>query len=279
MDEAGQEVNGADSAAVLAEARQLGWVPREEFRGDPARWTDAETFVQRGHEVMPLLRANNTRLLEELTAVRAQLKEMHGTVEALQAADAEITKERVAAVKKELMAGIKAAREDGDVETEVALTGELAGLKAAEKAPPPAPPQKPADPAVDPAFTAWAALPENQWFGRDKRRTALAMGIAEELRGDRANDRLVGIPFYERVAAEVEATINPRQPPVDRVEGSRGGSGGSGGAGRARTYASLPADAKAVCDRQAKQFVGKPGFKDVAAWNAHYVKVYFGDES
>ena len=41
--------------AVEQEARTLGWVPQEDFRGDKSRWVDAETFVQRGHEIMDLL--------------------------------------------------------------------------------------------------------------------------------------------------------------------------------------------------------------------------------
>ena len=37
---------------IEAEARKHGWRPKEEFKGDPARWTDAETFVKRADEVM-----------------------------------------------------------------------------------------------------------------------------------------------------------------------------------------------------------------------------------
>lgn len=263
------------SKAVLAEARQLGWVPLEEFRGDQSRWVDAEAFVQRGHEIMPLLKANNNRLLEELTTVRGQLKQATEAIEQLQMASAEITKERVAAVRKELVTSIRTAREEGNIEDEDRLTEKLAELKAAERAEPA--PKKIEAPVVDPAFTTWAMQPENAWFGKDRRRTSLAMAIAEELRADPANNRLVGVPFYEKVAAEVEATVSPPRP--DRVEGSRGGAGGSGSGAGGKGYAALPADARAACDKQGKQFIGKPGFKDAAAWNAYYAKIYFGDQA
>ena len=46
-------------------AAQMGWVPVDKFRGDPAHWVDAETFVKKGEEVMPILRANNRRLEEK----------------------------------------------------------------------------------------------------------------------------------------------------------------------------------------------------------------------
>ena len=56
-------MDGEQAAApVEQEARTLGWVPAEEFKGDPNRWVDAETFVERGHTVMPILRKNNERL-------------------------------------------------------------------------------------------------------------------------------------------------------------------------------------------------------------------------
>lgn len=63
------------SPEVVAEARQLGWVPQEEFRGDQSRWVDADSFVKRGHEVMPILKANNARLMGEVTSLKATLTE------------------------------------------------------------------------------------------------------------------------------------------------------------------------------------------------------------
>ena len=59
---------------VEQEARTLGWVPQEEFKGDPNRWVDADTFVERGHTVMPILRKNNERLE---TLVKQQAEELN----------------------------------------------------------------------------------------------------------------------------------------------------------------------------------------------------------
>jgi len=49
-------------------AKAMGWSPKDEFRGDPDRWVDAETYVRRGEEFIPFLRANNKKLEEELGA-------------------------------------------------------------------------------------------------------------------------------------------------------------------------------------------------------------------
>ena len=40
---------------IEQEAITLGWVPQDQFKGDPAKWTDAETFVARGKEKVVLL--------------------------------------------------------------------------------------------------------------------------------------------------------------------------------------------------------------------------------
>ena len=61
--------------SVLKEAESQGWVPKEKFRGDENDWVDADTFVKRGREIMPILRKNNENLLKELNTTKEQLKE------------------------------------------------------------------------------------------------------------------------------------------------------------------------------------------------------------
>ena len=51
---------------VEQKASNLGWVPKEEFRGDPERHVSAERFLERGEKELPLARANNEKLHKEL---------------------------------------------------------------------------------------------------------------------------------------------------------------------------------------------------------------------
>jgi hypothetical protein len=285
MSEEGQVVE--ITPEVVAEARQLGWVPQAEFRGDKSRWVDADQFVERGHQIMPILRQNNAQLKQQLDGTNAKLKEALDAIEELKTTSVEITKERVAAAKREVMAGIRKAREDGNVEVEDELTDRLGDLKAAEAAadkPAPARKETPAD-QVDPAFVAWQATPEGAFFGVDRRKTALAMAIAQDLKLDPQTSHLSGLAFYKKVAAEVEAMVNPKQekePDEQRskVEGSRGGGSGGGGNGAARekSYKDLPAEARAACDRQGQRFIGKPGYKTASDWQSYYAKQYFAGE-
>lgn len=264
---------------VEQEARTLGWVPAEEFKGDPNRWVDAETFVERGHTVMPILRKNNERLeslvkqqSEELNKMKNLFNASQESITELQKVHAEATKAAVAKARAEVMAELKQAKLDGDVEREIALTEELSELKAQQaQATKPAPePVKQQQQEVHPDFQAWMA--ENTWFGTDERKTMKAMGIAQILRADPENEKLQGRAFFDRVLEELEGRTAPKP---DKVGGGRPTSSGAGGEG-GKGFASLPADAKEACDRQGRKLVGEGrAFKDMAAWRSYYANLYY----
>jgi len=269
-------------APVEQEARTLGWVPAEEFKGDPNRWVDAETFVERGHTVMPILRKNNERLetlvkqqAEELNKMKNMFNASQESITELQKVHADATKAAVAKARAEVMAELKEAKRDGDVDREIALTEELQELKNRQveiDKPAPAPAAQPQQQEVHPDFQAW--MNDNPWFGTDQRKTQKAMGIAQILRADPENDGLQGRAFFDRVLAEMEGRSAPRP---DKVGGARSsGTGGGGGPVGGKSFADLPADAKAACDNQGKKLVGEGrAFKDMAAWRSYYANLYF----
>ena len=65
-----------------AEASAQGWVAKDDYRGNEADWVDAETFVRRGKEIMPILRKNNEKLLKELKEARSIAEEARSTAQA-----------------------------------------------------------------------------------------------------------------------------------------------------------------------------------------------------
>ncbi len=132
-------------------------------------------------------------------------------------------------------------------------------------------------PVVDQDLLAWQK--DNEWYGKDRRRTALALGIAQEMREGGNKDQ--GRKFYDAVADEVDRVLNPpKDPPAgDKVGGGRHGGDDDGGAGNRggakQGYASLPADAKAACDADLKKFVGPDKkYKDAAAYRANWASIY-----
>ena len=273
-------------ATVETRAYAMGWRPLDQFRGDPERWVDAETFLRKGEEVMPILKANNHRLETQLEETRRQLAETRTQLESVTSnmgefleTQKEILKEKLTRQRSEILAQMKVARDDGDVAAEADLQEQLDEVReqrktldtkpAKQEKPAPAPTQ-PADP---PELRAWRE--RNPWFGgssrEDSRKTALAMQIGKEA----AERGLVGTAFLEYIDQELES-LSPSSPPTDKTESGRPSGRSSSSSASTKGYKDLPADAKAACDADSKRFVGpNKMFKDTAAWQKHYADLYF----
>lgn len=255
-----------------SEARAQGWVGQDEFRGRESDWVDAETFVKRGREILPIVRKNNEKLLKELQEARKIAEEARETAKEFQ----KFQKEQYDRKAKELeaqLATLKEARRDainsgdGDrvvqlEEAQEALRDELNEAKAASKvtAPPPN------DNKPDESLQAW--LNKNDWFGVDKRTTGIANGLGEALRAE--NPNLVGQAFLDKLDEELAATLPEKfgkKKTVNPMDGMSGSAAGRPSKGK-QSYDSLPADAKAACDRFVKQ--GLMTKED-------YVKDYFAE--
>ncbi len=57
------------------EARRLGWVDKEEFKGDPDKWRPADEFLDRGRRILPIVQANERRLHRRVDELENLLKE------------------------------------------------------------------------------------------------------------------------------------------------------------------------------------------------------------
>lgn len=266
---------------VQREAEKMGWIPPTRFKGDPSRFVDADIYIKRGEEVLPIVKEQNKRLHTELDSLK---RESQATAHALKAAQDAIaqmeerhtvaTQKAVDDARRQVKAQLAAASEAGDYEGVAELTEQLTKMAVTEptaaKAPAPAP---------EPQFTPPADLvewnAENPWFGTNKRKTALALAVAQELREQ--GETSSGRTFYDKVLAEVDKELGVQQPRGDKVEGARGSDGGNASGGRGKTYAALPSDARAACDADAKRFVGADKkYKTINDWRARYAEIYFG---
>jgi hypothetical protein len=268
-------------------AKEMGWAPIEEWRGDPEKWIDAETFISRGEEILPIVRANNRKLQDEVTSLknelmstRSQLQASTEAIEELKQFNSEANRERMRAARSSLVDSLKEARQEGDVEAEIALTGKIAetdaALRTAETSPPPKRESSsaPLPPEAQEEFNAWAS--ENEWFS-DPVNQAAAVAVAAQLRRDPANASLKGRAFFDKVGEETSKRIgiNPRRSTA-KVDVTERGAGSDSGR---QTFTSLPPDARAACDRQASRLVGpNRAYKDLASWRAAYTKQFFSME-
>jgi hypothetical protein len=276
---------------VETQARNLGWSPKEQFKGKPENWVDAETYVNRGEQIMPILRRNNEKLTGELNGTKGELAKLQAALAASQTAIEELknfnsamARDRAKDTKKELIDGITEARTAGDVAREVQLQDQLnetnAAIREAEKKPevvtPPTPPVDPGLAAAKAAFDSWKS--DNPWYESDPIKQSIADGFAKKLRKD--GNELTGRAFFDEVGKQVEAyTASTRRPP-DRVEGGGRGTGTGGGASPAgQSYADLPPEAKAACEKCVSRgdiSVGKGRtFENIEAWRTHYATQYF----
>lgn len=270
---------------VEQEALAMGWIPQDKFRGDPTKWTDAETFVKRGKELLPILRAREAKTASELAAVKAQMGEMQKALKDSSEALTALTKyhEETAQrayekARKDLVAEktaeLKALKDgDGDPERIVELDEAIAALDKAKPAPAPAPapaaaPTPPAPP-VHPDYPAWEA--ENKHWMADPEKMSYAGAMSNYIRA--TNPTLIGRPFLDKITEAVEEKFGSGGTPSKSVEG--GGRESRRGSGGGKDYVDLPADAKAACDRLAARLVGKgKAYESVDAWRKQYVKDY-----
>lgn len=99
-----------------AEARDMGWVPQEEYRGDPQRWKPADQFVKDGEKILPIVRSQNKRLKEELEQTRKEFAERAARIERMSNAALERQKAQHEAELARIKAAQRAAVEQGDTQ-------------------------------------------------------------------------------------------------------------------------------------------------------------------
>lgn len=283
-----QTVDVEQPSAVEVEAKALGWAPKEAWRGNEADWVDAETFVERGRQVMPLLKENNKRLTSKLTETEQRVHAQDNELKAIKATLKLLEEHREADVEaqvqdriKKLRGDIAEASRDGDHERVAELTDTLAETRAqaaiatAAKEVPAGDDQPATQPQLPPEVTEWYA--QNVVYLTDVKRRALGTAVALELRKN--GDTSQGAAFLDKVKAEVEQTLNPSGT-VSKALGGNGGSGRTDApANGGKSYRDLPKEAKEQCEKYAKRFVGPDKrFKTDAEWQADYAKNYFAQE-
>lgn len=221
-----------------AEARKQGWTPKEDFKGDPNRWIDAEAFVKRADEVMPFLQKQNKALKRELDDMKRQMRK---SAEFFTQAETRAYERALADLQKRH----DEALETGNVAEGRRVLAEMRDLKAPE-APQLDEPVEHRDAAK--SFAEW--IDANDWYVKDADRRAYADIQAQAMGPAVAYD---GGPeaWLEELGRRVERKFAAPKPNPANPGGNR--SGARGGKG----YADLPPEAKAVCDKWVRQGIIK----------------------
>lgn len=225
-----------------AEAQKMGWTPLEEFKGDPSRHVDAETFYKRGQEMMPILRAQNKTLLRRIEAMEKASKQ---SAEFFSKAEQRAYDRALADIRSEQEAAVEA----GDVDAHRAASKKLDQLEKPNAAA--------AGAEVDEAqraedFADWSIA--NKWYRTNSDMAAYADVQAQRIAKDKGGflDRADLDAVTEKVRlkfADDFAEEAPKPAARNRVEG--GGTRRAPGGGK--TYNDLPPEARAACDKWVKQ--------------------------
>lgn len=223
-------------------ARQLGWHPQDEYMGNPDRWVDAETFIKRGEEELPLLRSNLKKIQADLARDR----------EDFQKAAKEFREFHENAVKKAETDAYEKAKNEIERQKQAALESEdvVAYAKADKAAQELKAPQQhqPVQQQVNPSFESWQK--QNSWYQEYPELAVEADNVGFNLwnSGKFQNEAQV----YEEVSKSIKRKYphyftNPNREAPPAV--NEGGEPASARRTKARTFDNLPASAKESCDR------------------------------
>ncbi|RAK52125.1 hypothetical protein [Phenylobacterium deserti] len=191
-----QHVEGAvtppESAQTPSEveelAREMGWAPKDHWRGDPEQWKDAKTFLKTTVEI-------NRTLSKDVRGLKDTVDRLSRT--SARIAERAIAEER-AALEQQFRDAVAAGDEEGAYEASQALQRATS-----------------VEPADDPLADFKT---RNSWFGADEEATAYAASLGEIHKGKPIDEqcRLIEAAVRKRFPehfASAEPKPEPRPQP------------------------------------------------------------------
>lgn len=267
--------------ALDAKARDMGWTPKDEFKGDPANWRDAKEFVKRGEEFLPFIKKDRDKAQAEVKKLKDDMAKTAKDFKRLEKMNQVALDNQREQLMAQFGAQKRSAVEMGDTEAYESIEkAETEAIAKLDKKTQPDP-NKPVDelPAgVRSTVDGW--IVDNRWFESDEEMRALASAHHGKLLQDKP-----GLTLAENLAETREyvkgkfpekfGVTKQRGSPVEG--GARGGSGKSNG-----LWGKLHKDARAQATRMIKngQFL-RPGEsieKDIAKAQQRYAEIYFEGE-
>lgn len=199
----------APEPTVSELAAEMGWSPKDQWRGDAAKWKPAADFLKTTVDI-------NRTLSKDVKAMRAETERLARTSASI--VEQQVT-ERVAAAEARFQAAVEA----GDAREARAATRDIDALQAQR-----------ADAAGNPEASFAEA---NPWYGKDEEATAFAVATSQRLaaQGKSVADQLeaaqAGVrkrfpelfpdaPPPAKVPPAVHGTTSRTAAPSNRVKGA-----------------------------------------------------------
>lgn len=239
-------------------AAESGWAPEDQWRGDKAKWKDAETFIREGVKIQSKQHDKIDRLQDSVKSVEKNLKDMAASEAKRTRAALESQKERLATERQEAFnrqdaKGFEAADEELR-NTESQLAEEDDQAKVAQE--------------FEDTFKE-----RNNWYQEDKAMTAYALQSAQHLKS--AFPDIDQDSYMQELERTVKAQFpneftNPNREAGSMAGGDKPASEQQISSGKKKSFDSLPREAK-----EAFQELNQYMPANAKMTKAAYVKSYF----
>jgi hypothetical protein len=250
-----EEIKGQEGQQVQNEPPKLteieqrasaqGWVPKDEWDGDPEQWRPAKEFLDRGE------------LFKKIEDQNRTIKEFKKTLEQFAKHHADVRKVEFQRALDTLKAQKKEALVEGDADAVVDIDEKISAVKEASKAAE-QPIQVPQAPELNPVFVAW--VEKNNWYENNAAMRAYADRLGNELG---AKGQMSPTDLLAHIEREVKKEFahkfnNPNRERAGAVEGS------TNVRGKAKDSFTLSDDERRVMQRFIKTVPGMTEEKYVA---------------
>lgn len=298
--EAPTEEAEGDSPETVTLAREMGWKPEAEWRGDPPKggFTSATEYVRKGEKILPIVNARArkaeeraSKLEQELETMRSEHRDTVRRIERMSNVALEQQRLQIVAnygARKEaaVEVGDKDAYRQADKDEREAIKAIDDKLKdePAEKTPERRELPKQVKDVVD----AWVL--DNPWFNSDEEMNALAnarhMKLLKDKPGLGLRENLDEVREYIKSKfpekfGDAKKDDEEEDPPKRRGSPVEGGSrvNGSGGSGQ---WSKAPAEARGLAEKAGHlEYFLKPGEtleKNAAQAKERWAAKYFEGE-
>lgn len=220
---------------IETQAREQGWVPKEEWKGPEEKWTEASIFVEKGEKISGILKSRVDRQQHEIDRLKSANKEFGELQKKIQSRlrrDNEILLSQLEAERAQAIT-------DGDGAAFTKVDRQIEQAKRDLS-----PPNQVANPLGD----AW--LEDNDWYNTNSKLQTFADGLADKIIGEGYQGKAYFNELTRRIKeAFPEEFSNPNKAGSNAVE--------SGGekvvkSKEKKSYDNLPQYAKDACDKFVK---------------------------
>ena len=200
-----------EPTAVELKAMEEGWVPQDQWEGDPDQWRPAKEFVDRGE------------LFKKIEDQNRTIKEFKRALDDLKTHHSKVRETEYARALTALKAQKKTALEEGDADSVIKIDDQIDLVKEEQqkaKQQVESPPQE----QINPEFSEW--ISKNKWYETDNAMKAYADTLGRDL-AMRGNSPSEVLKEVERLVKQefTHKFKNPNRDKPGSVEGSSNKSG------------------------------------------------------